>query len=125
MDEDGVPPSFWHGVPPSFWHGRSPLDEFPEYLAVPDELWREETWAVGNQMWSLPPPLLKLARRYKTWLWKELCMMIMSKRRGINQPGFMQEWAEQKARVKAVIQAREVFKSKYGNELRFDPSIGQ
>ncbi|EIW68804.1 hypothetical protein TREMEDRAFT_63268 [Tremella mesenterica DSM 1558] len=108
------------GVPSSFWHGRSPLDEFPNYIATPDELWREESWEIDGQVWSLPRPLLRLARKYKIWLWHELATMIMSKRRGLNQSGFMQEAAEQKERVKRILQAREVFKEKYGAELQFD-----
>lgn len=112
LDEDGIPSSFWHG--------QSPLDEFPDYISTPDELWRQESWESGGKMWSLPRPLLRLARKYKTWLWFELATFIISKRRGLNQPGFMREAAEQKERVKMVIQAREVFMAKYGKELRFD-----
>ncbi|EIW67183.1 hypothetical protein TREMEDRAFT_64423 [Tremella mesenterica DSM 1558] len=109
-----------NGVPSSFWHGKSPLDEFPQYIKTPDELWRKESWESGGQMWSLPRPLLRLTRKYKRWLWHELVTVILSKRRGVNQTGFMREMSEQKLRVKQIIQAREEFHRRHGNELRFD-----
>ncbi|EIW66660.1 hypothetical protein TREMEDRAFT_65043 [Tremella mesenterica DSM 1558] len=55
----------------------------------------------------------------------QLCVLFMSGQRGINQPGYFKEHSARQERVKTIVQAREVFRARYGKELAFDPVTGR